>query len=120
MSRGKWICEFCYATPPINLDGRLPGDWALVWQCAICPPCQKRLERDGRLEMKCGAYATIPDPRVKHVTTPDMKIDHTEYQHPISPLKNPVVQRLEELHEELSHIRTYLHDIAGSLKKEGE
>jgi hypothetical protein len=55
-----WLCEFCYA----QHYGDLPNDWSLVLQSPICPSCLSRIEADGGIHVvKCGAYATAPDPR---------------------------------------------------------
>ncbi|HEY3315211.1 MAG TPA: DUF5131 family protein, partial [Bacillota bacterium] len=59
--RQPWLCEFCYKT---HYGPRLPADWDLVWQSAVCPECQEKVKRDGGYgKVFCGAYATTPDPR---------------------------------------------------------
>lgn len=57
-----WICEFCYKTIK---KGNLPKTWALVFQSAVCPSCQKKVQRDGGYYVvKCGCYANgKKDPR---------------------------------------------------------
>jgi len=58
-----WVCEFCFETSHANI---LPSGWDLVWQSAVCPICQKRVDRDGGYHrVKGGAYAGYRnDPRV--------------------------------------------------------
>jgi hypothetical protein len=51
----KWVCEFCFKQ---SNHHRLPEKWELVWQSAVCPDCQKRVEKDGGYAVvKGGAYA---------------------------------------------------------------
>ena len=51
----KWVCEFCFKKSNLN---DLPDGWDLVWDCAVCPNCQKSLEKDsGHAIVKGGAYA---------------------------------------------------------------
>jgi hypothetical protein len=59
-----WVCEFCFRTVVTNV---LPDSWKLVWQSAVCPKCQPKVERDGGYEVVCGgAYAgQRKDPRAK-------------------------------------------------------
>ena len=62
----RWVCEFCFRT---SAAAQLPRDWLLVWQSAVCPHCQPRVQRDGGYAVvKGGAYAGArPDPRAVEV-----------------------------------------------------
>lgn len=64
-----WCCEFCYI---VVLEGNLPKDWDLVWQSAVCPNCQNRVEADGGYAVvKGGAYSDgRTDPRSMPKLTP--------------------------------------------------
>lgn len=56
-----FVCEFCFT----KVLGSLPDGWDLVYQSAVCVPCQERVELDGGYGVVCGgAYAgDTPDPR---------------------------------------------------------
>lgn len=55
------ICEFCYKRAPKDT---LNAGWDIVFQSFVCPECQLRVKNDGGYAIvKCGAYATRPDPR---------------------------------------------------------
>lgn len=51
----RWVCEFCYRI----FKGEILADgWDLIWQSAVCPDCQKRVQEDGGYHVvKGGAYA---------------------------------------------------------------
>lgn len=57
-----WICFFCFTYAQYR---NLPDDWDLVWQSAVCPECQKRVQADGGYAVVVGgAYSDgKPDPR---------------------------------------------------------
>lgn len=58
----RWVCEFCFRKSNHRM---LPEGWDLVWQCAVCPDCQRRVAKDGGYTVvNGGAYANgKPDPR---------------------------------------------------------
>jgi protein gp37 len=55
------ICEFCHK---IAYGMQMPPGWDLVLQSYVCPSCIVRVQQGGGYNVvKCGAYATAPDPR---------------------------------------------------------
>lgn len=62
-----WVCEFCFDVSYMPI---LPAHWDLVWQCAVCTRCQKRVQQDGGYGVvKGGAYAEgKADPRARPVS----------------------------------------------------
>ena len=63
----QWVCELCFRT--IRAD-RLPDDWELVHQSAVCPDCIRRARaNDVSLAECCGGVYSDgrPDSRNKGI-----------------------------------------------------
>ena len=59
----KWVCELCFKQCNRH---KLPDAWWWTFQSAICPACQKQMDRDGKdlPNLRGGCYAgKRKDPR---------------------------------------------------------